>query len=200
MPDRSLTDQPNPGPPVPDADRGMIPVRRIVTGHDEQGRSTVLSDEASPHILNFPSVPDYGSTELWSTPVPADNATMGISLETPRMGPPEGGAVFRIVQFPPDKLFLDEFDRDSEFNNLAPDAGAHVNDADVSNSTMHRTRSVDFAVVIQGEVWAVLDTGDVRLGVGDTLIQRGTLHGWSNRTDAYAMVGFVLVDAVELGS
>ncbi|NYI88848.1 mannose-6-phosphate isomerase-like protein (cupin superfamily) [Amycolatopsis endophytica] len=110
------------------------------------------------------------------------------------MAPPDGGVVFRVVQIPPDHLFLADFDRDAMFAGL-PDGEHAVGDGDVHNATMHRTRSVDFAVVIDGEVHAVLEDGEVLLRQGDTLIQRGTLHGWSNRTDANCQVAFVLVDA-----
>lgn len=179
------------------ADRTLLPVRRVVTGHDEAGRSTVLSDEASPYTMTFPGVPDYGQTDLWRTLTPADNDTHGESCDHPVMAPPEGGVVFRVVQIPPDEWFLADFDRAAMFGGL-PDGGHAVTDSDVDNATMHRTRSVDFAVVLEGEVYAVLEDGEVLLRPGDTLIQRGTLHGWSNRTDSYCRVAFVLVDAAPL--
>jgi hypothetical protein len=170
-----------------------------VTGHDDRGRSIVLSDEPSPHTLTFPGVPDYGQTDLWRTAVPADNATLGVSLESPTMAPPPGGVVFRIVQIPPDEVFLADFDRDAMFAGV-PDGAEHIEDGEVSNATMHRTRSVDFAVVLRGEIYVLLDTGEVRMGVGDTLVQRGTLHGWGNRTNTYCLIGFVLVDALPFDS
>lgn len=196
MADQAATEV-SPGPPVPETDRRLVPARRVVTGHDEQGRSIVVSDEEAEHTLTFPTVFDYGHTELWRTTVPADNTTMGVPLDSPKMAPPEGGVAFRITQFPPDELFLASFDRDEMFGGVS-DGADHIRDGEVSNATMHRTRSVDFAVVVRGEVWALLDTGEVRLGVGDTLIQRGTVHGWSNRTDSYALVAFVIVDALPL--
>jgi quercetin dioxygenase-like cupin family protein len=60
---------------------------------------------------------------------------------------------------------------------------------------MHRTASVDYAFVLEGEIWAILDTTEVLLRQGDVLIQRGTNHAWSNRTSAQTLVGFVLIDA-----
>ncbi|MTD54679.1 cupin domain-containing protein [Amycolatopsis pithecellobii] len=179
---------------TPERERKLVPVRRVVTGHDESGRSTVLSDEFSPHTMTFPGVPDYGQTDLWRTRVPADNTTSGESCENPTMAPPDGGVVFRVVQIPPDHLFLADFDRTAMFGGL-PDGKHAVGDHEVRNATMHRTRSVDFAVVLDGEVHAVLEDGEVLLRRGDTLIQRGTLHGWSNRTDSNCQIAFVLVDA-----
>jgi quercetin dioxygenase-like cupin family protein len=60
---------------------------------------------------------------------------------------------------------------------------------------MHRTASVDYAFVLEGEIWAILETSEVCLKQGDVLIQRGTNHAWSNRSSSQALVGFVLVDA-----
>jgi quercetin dioxygenase-like cupin family protein len=60
---------------------------------------------------------------------------------------------------------------------------------------MHRTNTLDYAVVLCGEIWAVLDEGEVLLKAGDVLVQRGTSHAWSNRTDRPARVAFVLIDA-----
>ncbi len=180
--------------------RSLVPVRRIVTGHDDSGRSIVASDAVSPFTFAFPNVPDYGATDLWRTNVPADNAASGETCRLPFVAePPAGGAVFRIVQFPPDRLFLRDFDRDSAFKALAD--GEHaVKDTKVRNPTMHRTKSVDFAVVIKGEIFALLDVGEVKMKQGDTLVQRGTVHGWSNRSRTNCLVAFVLVDAEPVGA
>ena len=71
----------------------------------------------------------------------------------------------------------------------------HAKDAHSRNPMMHKTASVDYAIVLKGEIWAVMDEGERRMGAGDVLIQRGTNHAWSNRTDAPALVAFILVGA-----
>ncbi|MTD54695.1 cupin domain-containing protein [Amycolatopsis pithecellobii] len=174
--------------------RGLKPVRRVVTGVDADGRSTVASDEICPFTFAFPGVPDYGATDIWRTGVPADNADPAEPCYTPfEVEPPKGGAVFRLSQFPPDSLFIDDFDRDAAFGSMP--GTAHVTEgASIGNGTFHRTTSVDFAVVVSGEIYALLETGEVKLTAGDTLVQRGTVHGWSNRGSEDCLIAFVLVD------
>ena len=78
-------------------------------------------------------------------------------------------------------------------------SGAHAIDASAArHEAMHRTASVDYAFVIEGEIWAVLDADETLMTAGDFLIQRGTNHAWSNRSDRPALVGFVLIDAKPL--
>lgn len=180
-------------------ERRMFPVRRVVTGLNAEGCSTVVLDDISPFHFAFPGVPDYGGTDIWRTDrTPADNLSEGEPCFLPlAVSPQAGGSVFRIVQFPPDRLYLDKFDRDGAFGALADGKGATDTPA-VHNPTMHQTHSVDYAVVLRGEVYALLDEGEVLLKAGDTLVQRGTLHGWSNRTDELCIVVFVLIDAAPL--
>jgi mannose-6-phosphate isomerase-like protein (cupin superfamily) len=175
--------------------RRLEPVRRVVTGLNAEGRSTVVSDEIAPFGWAFPNIPDYGGTDIWRTQVPADNSDSAEPCYTPfPLEPSPGGVVFRIAQFPPDKWFLSSFDADEAFG--AMEGSEHVtNDNVQGNGTMHRTTTVDLAVVLSGEVYAVLEDGEVRLGVGDTFVQRGTVHGWSNRTDEVCRVAIILVDA-----
>ncbi|GAB3573262.1 cupin domain-containing protein [Amycolatopsis endophytica] len=181
------------------SERRLAPIRRIVTGVTSEGRSTVVSDGPSAFTFAFPGIPDYGATDLWRTAVPADADDPEEPCFTPiRMGPPSGGVVFRITHFPPDELFLDGFDRSAAFS--AVRGGEHVTaESDVRNPTMHRTDTVDFAIVISGEIYALLDETEVKMGPGDTLIQRGTVHGWSNRSTEDCLVAFVLVDAATSG-
>lgn len=180
-------------------DRRMYPVRRVITGVNAQGRSIVVRDEISPFRHSMPGIPDYGGTDIWRTArTPADNQSQEEPCFLPlAISPEPGGSVFRIVQFPPDELYLDGFDRESAFGAMADGHGA-TETADVRNPTMHQTHSVDYAVVIRGEVYALLDEDEVLLKAGDTLVQRGTLHGWSNRTSELCIVAFVLIDAVPL--
>jgi len=175
--------------------RRLEPVRRVVTGLDAQGRSTIVSDETCRFTFAFPGVPDYGATDIWRTRVPADNSDLAEPCYTPfEVEPAAGGLVFRVSQFPPDELFLADFDRDAAFG--AMPGTSHVTEGStLGNGTMHVTTTVDCAVVITGEIYALLEDGEVRLSAGDTLVQRGTVHGWSNRSSENCLVAFVLIDS-----
>jgi hypothetical protein len=176
-------------------ERGLKPVRRVVTGLDAEGRSTVVSDETCPFTFAFPGIPDYGATDIWRTRVPADNSDPAEPCHVPfGVEPAAGGLVFRISQFPPDALFLADFDRTAAFG--AMPGTRHVTEgAPLGNGTMHTTTTVDCAVVVSGEIYALLEDGEVKLSAGDTLVQRGTVHGWSNRGSEDCLIAFVLIDA-----
>jgi len=118
----------------------------------------------------------------------ADAAARPVVLE-----PPASGSIFRVVDFPPDKDLLGKLDRGKAFEAM----GAHgAMDRDASRHPgMHRTRTVDYALVLDGEIWALMDEGEVLLKAGDCLIQRGTNHAWANRSDRPCRVAFILIDA-----
>jgi quercetin dioxygenase-like cupin family protein len=175
----------------------LKPIRRIIAGLDSQGRSTVLVDSNSPHVQTV-GADNFGVTDLWKTfSAPADNQ----GVEDPCLGPitlapPPRGTVFRVVEFPPDKDYIATWRRDEAFGNLGESGSEAVDHSGTArHSGMHRTASVDYAFVLEGEIWAILDTTEVLLRQGDVLIQRGTNHAWSNRTSAQTLVGFVLIDA-----
>ena len=171
----------------------VSPIRRIITGHDEKGTAIIVADEFCPHVDSILGLENFATTELWSTAVPADNAAPGDPVTLPhRIGPPDNGAVFRIVEFPPDKTFRDALRPDQVLTEGGGKSGA--------SQLLHRTRSVDFAIIISGEIWCVMDEGEVLMHPGEVMIQRGTNHDWQNRTQEPARVAFVLIDAQPLKS
>ena len=173
--------------------------RRIVTGHDSEGRSVIWKDEAAPSIFEPKARPGEAITELWRTgAAPASNRgdadPAGAPPTAPQLMPPRHGTVFRIVDFPPDaqvkgadaaKLFA-EFGASS----------AHAKDG--RHTMMHKTATVDYALVLEGAIVAVMDVGETVMNAGDVLIQRGTSHSWANRSDKPCRVAFILVDAEPL--
>lgn len=178
------------------------PVRRIVTGHDAQGRSIIISDAPSPHSMALAGVSNFGVTDIWKTDrAPASNqgdedpCSSQISL-----APPPSGSVFRVVQFPPDKEYVGKWKRDQAFASMGDSGADAMHESGERHEAMHRTNSVDYAFVLEGEIWAVMDEGEVRMTAGDVLVQRGTNHSWSNRSDKPCMVGFVLIDAVPVSN
>src|SRR5690349_14167310 len=93
------------------------PIRRVVTGHDNQGRSIFIADQASPFTLEMPNAPGLVVTDLWKTfRTPADNADAAEPC-TPdiTLAPPPGGSVLRVVQFPPDAAYMSAWDAHSTF-------------------------------------------------------------------------------------
>ena len=172
----------------------LKPIRRIVTGHDAKGRSIILSDGPSPHVLTLPGRPDFGLTNLWVTDAaPADNSGTADAAARPVvLEPPPNGSLFRVVEFPPDSA-PGGFDRTAAFKAMG---AGHAMDADASRHPgMHKTSTVDYAIVLSGEIWALMDEGETLMRAGDVLVQRGTNHAWSNRSTAPCLVAFILINA-----
>jgi mannose-6-phosphate isomerase-like protein (cupin superfamily) len=109
--------------------------------------------------------------------------------------PPEGGVIFRVIDIPP--LPADPADAKRQaaaiFTRMFPDASHDTGSA--RSSGMHRTDTIDFAVVLSGELVAIMDEGETTMKAGDILIQRGTNHAWENRTNSMTRILFVLCDA-----
>ncbi len=174
-------------------------IRRIVTGHDAKGRSVFASDRASPHVIAIAGTPTFGVTDLWRTSrAPADNASkkdpcVGIQ----QLAPQANGSVVRVVEFPPDKVWMAKVTAEKAFASLGKSGSAALaaNKASSRHTMMHTTDTVDYAIILAGEIWAVMDVGEKKMTAGDVLIQRGTNHAWSNRSSKPCLVAFVLIDA-----
>lgn len=172
------------------------PVRRVVTGHDAAGRSVFIVDAPSPHV--FQRSPGSAIvTELWeTTESPAGNQGNADAIDRAfRLPPPKSGSVFRIIEYPPDRLRLGALDKERTGGDDGSGRQAALSHGNVRHPGFHKTASVDYAIVLSGEIYALMDDGEVKLEAGDVLIQRGTNHAWSNRTDEPAVLAFVLIDA-----
>ena len=178
--------------------------RRIVTGHDEQGRSAVISDAPPTNLVPNPSDPDRGHINFWKTEaVPANNAAYvdPMAGAPAPLHPPKGGTMFRFFQIAPEKneAGLSKEERDRRMARMFEAAGAA--DARLSmnrHPSMHRTESVDYIILLKGEVTCLLDVGEVQMKPFDVPIQRGTNHGWVNYGEEPALLVAVLIDAVPL--
>jgi hypothetical protein len=174
-------------------------VRRVVAGTDSRGRSVILSDGPAPHTHDFVSVPGQSQTRIWftdgppaTTPPPKEPTT-----ETGPVVPATGGASFVVVRFAPDSVMQDgDFDparAGAEFAEFAPDVAAG---SDPDQPGMHWTPSVDYGIVLEGEIWLEVDGGaETRLMPGDTFVQIAGRHAWRNKGDGPATVGIVLTGA-----
>jgi quercetin dioxygenase-like cupin family protein len=171
------------------------PIRRVVTGHTPDGRSTIITDEPAPQVSPG-AAPDVGSTVLWVTDsAPARNAgnadAAPAGVRNPVPPPSPGGTILRIVDFAPAS-------RATGAPASALAGVHHTADRSAKHPGFHQTDTVDYAVVLEGEVWAVLDETETLLKPGDVLIQRGTYHAWDNRSDHVCRILFVLIDAEPL--
>jgi len=170
-------------------------VRRIVTAVNAAGRSYILSDTQLPAADVKPGEPVRAG--LWITEgARASNAGVhdpvpdGVIFRIPPSG--RGGSVFRIVEFVPDKVAA------PDPAELARRGARTTPDRSAKHPGFHVTDTIDYAICLEGEIWAVMDEGETLMRPGDVLIQRGTYHAWSNRSDRACRMAFVLIDAEPL--
>ena len=173
--------------------------RRVVTGKDETGRSVFLSDDVAPLAHEFEHLPGQGFVRLWRTEpggVLKAKAEEPQTLTGPLLPAPDGTS-FMLVSIAPDAVALSPtFDPaavGAEFAAYVPDFAATF---EPDAPGMHTTDTVDYGIVLDGEVWLELDDGaETRLTRGDVIVQFGARHAWRNKADRPAVVAFVLVGA-----
>jgi mannose-6-phosphate isomerase-like protein (cupin superfamily) len=173
-------------------------IHRVVTGHAADGRAVIIEEGGLPTVLPLAAIPGTVFHEVWSTaetPALIDNGvdpTLG-KLVLP---PPAGGTRMRFVDIPPDTeefLATGAQKMGAAFTEIG-DQGASTVTGRSPHPLMHRTQSIDYGVVIAGEMTLVLDDGEALLRPGSVVIQRGTNHAWANRSGAMCRMLFVLVD------
>ncbi|ULR55641.1 cupin domain-containing protein [Streptomyces deccanensis] len=172
-------------------------MRRVVTGHDENGRSVVVSDGPVPRSREFTSLPGWVSRLPWATE-PGEPVSRAGEDPTPKVTsllPAPGGTRFIVLTFPPDSAMADP-----SFDPVAYGQEALVDSPGLAElfepDGMHATPTVDYGIVLRGDIVLELDDGHrTPLSAGDLVIQNGTRHAWRNRGDHPATVAFVLVGA-----
>lgn len=176
----------------------MREFRRVVTGHDANGKSVVVSDQTATQYLERPNRPGVRLTNFWierGSPAEYDGPTETCTGDFV-LHPPHMGSTFRCVEFlPEDPEVLAKLDGKSAFAEMG--AGDNIVE-DARHPFFHRTNSLDYAIVLSGEIWMVMDTEaeDTHLKAGDVVIQRGNNHAWSNRGTEPCVIAFVLIDGV----
>jgi len=178
---------------------GTRPVRRIVTIDDAQGRSIALCDALAPDVCTDPARPGFASTRIWVTDSTPAAMRGGIETTDGRrsLEPPSGGSVCQIVSFPPDDDYrgkVGEQQVRAYFEAMGSPA-ASTYSVRASHPYMQKTSTLDICVVIEGEITLILDTVEVRIKQGDTVIQRGTNHAWSNHTNQVCLMAISSHDA-----
>ena len=177
-------------------DNTIKPIRRVVTGNDAQGRSGVVYDSAAPNVNPGAIRPGTCMTDVWvyqECPAPLndarDDGNLPFSFE-----PPETGGHLRIVQSPAkppgydpaqDKTAVPLHEPRQREGGTWDKGGANA-----FSSPVHKSETVDYGIVLEGEITLVLDKEEVQLKTGDTVVQRGTNHAWSNRSDKPCTIAF----------
>lgn len=176
------------------------PVRRIVTGHDAEGRAIIQEDGGVPRVQRIGGETGPMFYEVWNTratPAPIDAASGEPPEDGIILAPPKNGTRIRVLDIPPD---------DPSFSEMTPEqAKAHfaeIGAAEASSHSgegsrhahMHRTETIDYGIVLDGEIVLIMDEGEVTVQAGDIVVQRGTNHGWSNRSDKNCRIAFILID------
>ncbi len=169
------------------------PVRRVVIGHDSHGKAVALFD--GPAVPKQRSPGGNAVINLWVTsdfPVDLSGAADKAATQV-GVPPPADGTIFRIVDFPP----------------ASTTAAAHVDHNKVliamgidpatqgyaRHANTHRTKSVDYAIVLDGEIDMLMDDSEIKVKTGDVVVQRGTNHAWVNNSGKNCRMAFVLIDA-----
>jgi mannose-6-phosphate isomerase-like protein (cupin superfamily) len=169
----------------------------VVTGHDKEGKAIVISDGACPAVRVNPLRPGHVSTDVWKTdssPVILHAQPADPTVGPRQIHPPKHGTIIRIAEIQPES---------EELRNMPPEKAREIfkamgNEKAWSGSRhpmMHRTETLDYAIVLEGELVMLLDDEDVHLKAGDVVIQCGTNHAWSNRSDRPCRIMYVLIDA-----
>lgn len=174
-----------------------VQFRRIITGHDAEGRSIISNAAPPPKSLQIGG--EIGATffEVWNTaaspapvrgepedPVPADIV----------LSPPKHGTRLRVIDFQPVTRGLTPDEAKAAFGAFG---GAHSLDAGSGpkrHPLMHRTETIDYGIVLEGEITMLMDEGEIVACAGDIVIQRGTNHAWVNRSGALCRIAFILID------
>ena len=171
------------------------PVRRVVIGHDPQGKAVALFDGLAVPKQRSPG--GNGVTNLWVTgefPVDLSSAADKAATQV-GVPPPANGTIFRIVDFPPastSTAAAPHVDHDKVLIAMGIDPATQ---GYARHANMHRTKSIDYAIILDGEIDMLMDNSEIHLKPGDVVIQQGTNHAWVNNSGKNCRIAFVLIDA-----
>lgn len=173
-------------------------IHRVVTGHDASGKAIATSNGPLPTVVEIAAIAGTTFHEVWCTegsPAPLDNGA-DPSTGPLMLPPPKQGTRIRFVDIPPDtpELLAHGAAKMHDAFSQIGDVKASTVKADSPHPLMHRTETVDYGIVIEGELTLVLDDSEVQLKPGSVVIQRGTNHAWANRSGKPCRMLFILVD------
>lgn len=173
--------------------------RRIVTGHDAEGKAIIASD-APPvrsQLVGGPGGPTF--IEVWQTletpalihPEPSEPEQSGLVL-----APPPNATRIRVIEFPPEGDEIRKLTGSEALQKFQSMGGGHASTSNqgAPHPLMHRTKTVDYGIVLEGEITLIVDRGETTIRTGDIVIQNGTNHAWANRSGKICRMAFVLID------
>ena len=172
--------------------------RRIVTGHDDTGRA-IIQSQSPPERVRTLSGGGPTFYEIWNTretPARIDRASGEPAEDGIILAPPSNGTRIRVLDIPPEtaeSANLDAARARAHFAEIGAEA-ASTNTGDARHPHMHRTETVDYGIVLEGEITLLVDVGEVVVRTGDIVVQRGTNHGWANRSGKNCRIAFILID------
>jgi hypothetical protein len=174
-------------------------IRRVVTSDGSEGRSIFVEDAPVRRSHEYKHVKGFSTALVWATEGVPEVPNKGID-PTPAVTsflPEPGGTRFMTVTFPPDSIMMSEsFDPAAAGEEYMENLPGLAERFEMNNPGMHTTDSVDYGIILDGEIWLELDDGkQVHLKRHDTVIQNGTRHGWRNKSDKPATIAFVLIGA-----
>jgi quercetin dioxygenase-like cupin family protein len=177
----------------------LPPLRRIVTANDANGKSYFAEDTTAPVRPANPLNPGAVKYDVWATsrlPAPVDEPDQFFNQRG--ICPPEGATVMHVLDMPPEPTDPEALKayvamRHEDISKRPPMAGVRYHHGEGSGAYgMHETESIDYAIVLEGEIIAVLDSGERVMRQGDIMIQRGTSHSWVNRSGRMARMAFII--------
>jgi hypothetical protein len=176
------------------------PVRRIVTGHDPDGRAIIQEDAPVPRVRRVGGEHGPLFFEVWNTretPARIDFNSGEPPEEGIQLAPPRGGTRIRVLDIPPEDASIAEISPEVATAHFAEVGAATASSHKGTGSRhafMHRTETIDYGIVLEGEVTLIMDEGETVVRTGDIVIQRGTNHGWANRSGRHCRIAFILID------
>jgi len=176
------------------------PVRRIVTIDDDSKKSLAIEDRPSPDVRTDPARPGFAATRIWvteSSPVTIERKFRDALASPHALEPPPQGSLCRIVTIPPDASWRGRVGASevAAFFQAMGSPRASTYSPRAPHPYMQKTATLDFCLILEGEVTLVLDAEEVALKAGDTVVQRGTNHAWSNRSDKPCRIAISSHDA-----
>lgn len=172
--------------------------RRIVTGHDADNKAIISSD--APPVRTYMVGGPKGATfyEIWSTlqtPAlignePGEPEEAGLVL-----APPKAGTRIRVIDFPAESEEIRNLSKEEahkHFRSMGDEQASNAGEG-APHPLMHRTETIDYGIVLEGELTLIVDRGETTIKAGDIVIQRGTNHAWANRSDKPCRVAFILI-------
>jgi mannose-6-phosphate isomerase-like protein (cupin superfamily) len=170
--------------------------RRVVTGHDEHGRAVILEDGPPTRVYENLGQEGLVFFEVWNTqetPARITRAGGEPAEERLSLAPPKRGTRIRVLDIPVEDPAASASDLEAVFENVGG-KDAYIGAKSGRHANFHRTQTIDYGIVLDGEITLLMDEGETTLYPGDICIQRGTNHGWVNRGTKPCRIAFILID------